>query len=750
MQRKVAVLILLAVFLLSAPSQPLLAATDNKVVFILIDNITWSDIIDAKDPVLNGLIKNSSIGLLNNRAYKSSSRSRNAVTVGAGVRADADPLSFEEFNADEPYGDDLAMDAFKQRTGKTAKNDQVIELGIASIVKANENGMQILTPGDLGGIIRDAGKKTAVIGNSDTKLDNDPVGYNREVVDIAMDRNGIVDYGDVGKGMLKKDLGYPFGIRTDYKKLGDKFKELWGKVDFIVVDLGDTVRADLHEQYAFKRIAHRDKMKAIHHGARFIKQAMEISGGSTTFIIASLSPPGSSKQPLKSAYEQLTPIIVHGPGFKEGGLISGSTQRNGMVTTVDIAPTVLSILGLQKGAVMTGSPMHFGGAGVTPENLNSFNLSAVGVKDTRRTALLAYIYIQLALYVLTALVLAYRKMLNKTSITILETLIFMTMGFPLFSFYTTKFEHLTSQGTLITLLTIGASLVFAVVLMLTRRKALHPITGVSAITLLVLSVDALVGAPSFVNSIFGYDPIRGSRFFGVGNEAMAIFIANTLLAFGVMLEKAWNKWTILAGCILCVLIVIIIGFPTLGANTGGTIAAVAAFVAMLLQAVKSKAKVRNAAIAIAAIVVVLGFFITYDVTHGAQTHMGRTIGLIASGGLQEIAAIASRKLATNLMVLRYSTWSYFLLITLGLFAFLWFRPAGVLRSLLADYRGISAAITASIIGGVFGFAFNDSGVLIPAIIMSYIIPAVIYLMLWERYHLSEGPGSRDQGPRKIR
>lgn len=755
MQRKIAAVVLLIFLLLLITPQPLLAETDknvtphdsnNKVVFILMDNITWSDIIAANDPILNNLIKNSSIGLLNNRTAQALTRSRSALTVGTGVRAGADPTSFEEFNADEPYGDDLAMTVFKQRTGKTAKPGQVLELGIAPIIKANENGMQDLTPGDLGSIIRDAGKKTAVIGNSDTALSNDPNGYNREAVDIAMDKNGIVDYGDVGKGMLKRDPNYPFGVKTDYRKLGGKFKALLDKTDFIVVDLGDTARADFYEQYAFKRVAQREKIKAIHAGARFIKQAMETAGDNTTFIVASLSPPGSSKQPIKSTDEQLTPIIVHGPGFRGGGLISGSTQRKGIVTSVDIAPTVLSILGLPKGATMVGTPMQYGGSGVNPESLNSFNLSAVGVKDTRRTAILAYIYIQVALYVLAALVLAYRKMLNKASVAILETLIFMAMGFPLFSFYTTKLEHLASQDILITLLTIGASLVFAIILMLTRRKALHPIIGISAITLVVLSVDALLGAPSFVNSIFGYDPIRGSRFFGVGNEAMSILIANALLVFGILLEKAWNKWTILVGSAVCVLTTVIIGFPTLGANTGGIIAAVAAFTAMLLQAIKSKAKVRNAVIVFAVIAAVSGLFIAYDVMNGAQTHMGRTVEMIASGGLPEIVTIATRKLSTNLMILRYSTWSYFLLITLGVFTFLWFRPAGVLRGMLANYQGISVAITASIIGGIFGFAFNDSGVLIPAIIMSYIIPAVIYLMLWERYHSPGKSGARSQEP----
>ncbi|MCL6473218.1 MAG: hypothetical protein K6T91_10500 [Firmicutes bacterium] len=739
MRRKIAAIFVATIAFLSILSQPISARSNNKVVFILMDNISWSDIISANDRIINDLIERSSIGLLNNRAYKASSRPRSALTVGAGVRADGASSNFEGFNADEPYGYGLAMDVFRQRTGKRAKKGQVLELGIAPIIRDNMNGMQDLVPGGLGKIINKSGKKTAVLGNSDTGVDDDPSTCNREAVDIAMNSNGVVDFGDVSKDIIARDSSYPFGVRTDYKKLAEIFKKAFSEADFIVVDLGDTTRADLYGQYAFKRITQQQKTRAIHTGAKFIKQAMEIAGEDTTFIIASISPPGSSKSPLKSDLEQLTPIIVHGPGFKPSALVSSSTQREGIVTTVDIAPTVLSILGLQKGAEMTGSLMHSSQASLSPLDLEKFNLSAVGVKDTRRTAILAYIYIQVALYAITALVLAFGKKLNKYSAAVLETLIFMTMGFPLFSFYTTKLEQIANQGFLITMLTIAASLAFAVLLVATRRKVLHPIAGISVLTLTVLLVDALVGAPSYVNSIFGYDPIRGSRFFGVGNEAMSILIANTLLVFGVMLERTWNRWTVLAGAILCLIVTLIIGFPTIGANTGGTIAAVFAFTAMLLQAMKSKAKVRNVVISLALVVTVLSIFVAYDVMHGAQTHMGKTIASISSGGLHEVIVIANRKLATNLMVLRFSTWSYFLLTVLGILTFLWFRPVGVLRDLLANYKGISIAITASLIGGIFGFSFNDSGVLIPAIIMSYMIPTVIYLMFWERYHASGKP-----------
>lgn len=751
MQRKIAVTVLVIALLtivlssLLAP-QVMAAKKDNKVVFVLMDNITWADIIAADDPVLNGLIKTSSIALLNNRAFKAPSRSRNALTVGAGVRSDASSGSFEEYNATETYNGEPASEAYKLRTGKTAKEGQVLELGIAPIIMDNANGMQDFTPGELGSIIEAHGGKTAVLGNADTSLTDNPDTYNREAVTIAMNENGAVDFGDVGKDMLLHDPKSPFSVRTDYTKMKTAFAQYLPQADFIVLDLGDTVRADYYSRYVLQRRAFNMRMRAIHNNARFLKQAMEVAGPDTVFIVGALSAPGSTKTPLKSGLEQLTPIVVHGTGFKPGPLVADTTNRDGLVTIIDIAPTILNILGMQKGADMPGSIMRTGSKQTSPQELDRFNQSAVGVKDTRRTAILAYIYIQIVLYVLAALVIAYKKMLTKKMATVLATLIFMTMSFPLFSFYTTKFESVASQGMLVTLLTVVVSLLFALLLVAIRKEALHPILGIALLNVVVLSVEVLLGGPSFINSIFGYDPIRGARFFGIGNEAMSILLANGLLLFGLMLEKVWNKWTVLAGAALSVFLVVLIGFPGLGTNTDGPITVTATFTTMILLSMRSKAKFRNFAIALVTVVAVLALFAGYDAIHGATTHMGKSVNLIISGGFPAALMIIKRKLSTNLMIFKFSTWSYFLFIMLGLAIFLWMKPTGVLSRLLARYRGLSTAISASIVGGIIGFLFNDSGILIPAIIMSYMIPTVIYLMIWEQYRSADPEEARDTSP----
>jgi hypothetical protein len=154
---------------------------------------------------------------------------------------------------------------------------------------------------------------------------------------------------------------------------------------------------------------------------------------------------------------------------------------------------------------------------------------------------------------------------------------------------------------------------------------------------------------------------------------------------------------------------------------------------MMLLAMKSKNKARNALITVAAMASVLALFGAYDILTGPKTHIGKSILLISSGGFSEILMIINRKLGVNLTILRFSTWSYFLVFTLGLLVFLWYKPVGLFKRSLDNYKGISASISAAVVGGIVGFAFNDSGILVPAIIMSYIVPTVLYLMLWEQY-----------------
>jgi hypothetical protein len=266
-----------------------------------------------------------------------------------------------------------------------------------------------------------------------------------------------------------------------------------------------------------------------------------------------------------------------------------------------------------------------------------------------------------------------------------------------------------------------------------RRNVLQPVFIITVVTVVALTVEILMGAPSIINGIFGYDSIRGARYFGIGNEAMSMLVASSLLMLGIMLEKYKTKWMLLFGFIVFLLVTILIGFPGLGTNTDGPITTVAAFCTMALVTVKSKNKARNVVITVFAMVLALSVFGAYDIMTGPKTHIGKSILLIFNGGFIEVIMIASRKLAVNYTVFRYSNWTPYLIFAVtSLIVFLKYKPEGLMRRVLEQHKGIASFISASIIAGSVGFAFNDSGILIPAIIMSYAAPTILYLMIWEQ------------------
>ena len=204
-----------------------------------------------------------------------------------------------------------------------------------------------------------------------------------------------------------------------------------------------------------------------------------------------------------------------------------------------------------------------------------------------------------------------------------------------------------------------------------------------------------------------------------------------------MLEYKWNAWTIIAGVALLVGTTGLVGLPSLGANAGGIIAIMTAAIVMFIQAKHIRLNARNIIIGVAVVVLTTILFVLYDSYAGSSTHIGSVVKMLTSGRSDEFILLVPRKLDTNLTILRYSTWTYFLIAVFGLMAFLFFKPVGLLRKTLHRHKGIAAAIYAAFIGGTAGFFFEDSGILIPAIAMSYMIPTLVYLMLWEQYQVRD-------------
>jgi len=139
---------------------------------------------------------------------------------------------------------------------------------------------------------------------------------------------------------------------------------------------------------------------------------------------------------------------------------------------------------------------------------------------------------------------------------------------------------------------------------------------------------------------------------------------------------------------------------------------------------------RLAGAALVVIVVVVAAFSIADLNAGdSQTHLGRAWQSAEQGGASMLWTIVERKAETNLRVLTRTNWSFILVGVLAFLGFMRWRPQGDFAAALDDNPHFSAAMAACLIGGLAAYFTEDSGIVIPALIMVYLAAGILYLML---------------------
>jgi hypothetical protein len=80
-------------------------------------------------------------------------------------------------------------------------------------------------------------------------------------------------------------------------------------------------------------------------------------------------------------------------------------------------------------------------------------------------------------------------------------------------------------------------------------------------------------------------------------------------------------------------------------------------------------------------------------------------------------------------VLRATNWSILMVAILAFLGFMRWRPHGVFAETLKAYPSFAIAMTASLWGSVVGYFTEDSGIVIPALVMLYITGSLLHVML---------------------
>jgi len=270
-----------------------------------------------------------------------------------------------------------------------------------------------------------------------------------------------------------------------------------------------------------------------------------------------------------------------------------------------------------------------------------------------------------------------------------------------------------------------------------RFTAMCLITGAGII------VDALAGAGLMKHSVLGYDPIGGARFYGIGNEYMGALVGSLIVGSGLLLDWVGMRAQIrastpgrrkLAWFIFFVfsLGVAVLALPAIGANLGGTCAAIAGFgVAYALFHRKSFTWVQAAGSAgLGILLIIVIAFIDAGQSGGPLSHWGKTLLWVRESGIQVLADAVKRKASMNLRLIRYTIWTKAFLVFIGALAFTGIRPQGLARKILTPRPGFAGALFACLVASGVSLVANDSGIVSAALITMY--PALVLLGLaWQ-------------------
>ncbi|MCX6361734.1 MAG: hypothetical protein NT029_18160 [Armatimonadetes bacterium] len=419
------------------------------------------------------------------------------------------------------------------------------------------------------------------------------------------------------------------------------------------------------------------------------------------------------------------------PAGKQGLLTSATTRTPGLISSLDVAPTILNRLGAPIPATMGGHAVNAEPASEPEAAVRRLDV----ISYTGAQALWPMFLFTggvLALFGLPALLLIRRNPGRAASLSVaLEAFLLwplsMVIGAPVWYALGAP-AHIVGLTIVSLAVTVAA---YALVRALSDATAageprlLRRLTTCLLVSAAALLIDQLAGQPGMKVSPLVAGPIRGIRFYGIGNEPMGLLAGS--LALGAFL----TGWGARVWALPLLLTAAAIGWPTVGADAGGLIGAVACF-GPSLAAMAGRRLTAASAVGwtMAGMAAAWGVSLADRALYGPQaSHIGAAIRLGQETGAQAVWQIAARKVAMNLGIAAGGpvVASVVIIAFAAVMATGPLRPA--LRELVARVPRWAAAGPPLCLGAAVSCAFNDSGIVSALFMLGvYVVVGLILII----------------------
>lgn len=695
--------------------------------------------LTATDPTWRRLMDGAAVGLMTTHTGGYYGREAGYLTIGTGARALSAPEAGWVLQADTRLGGMTGRDIFRgwtgQGTGDTGSPyPPVFHLGWPQLLRVNEGLRHPVRPGALGEALHRAGIATAALGNAD--LAGGPWSKDsRGAPLITSDTRGRTDYGLIDARTLRAAPTFPGGWRTDWARLLTAWRHLRGRAGLIVIEAGDLGRLEALARSLEEGRRQEARLEAGMAVGQAVARLVAERRPGERLILVNPAPPDEAR----ARGETLLPVAVWGTG--PGLLTSPSTRRAGIVLNTDLGPTIAAHLGAPAAPEWTGRPLSVvPAAGDALAALDGLHRALVGNYQRRAPFIRIYVLAGLLLTGLPLLDLRRRRgrpwRLPLLALAAYPLAVLLVPAWPADSPW--------------------LSLPASVVLALTLAAACHRLApstpaafaGLGLATAAVTVADALSGSWLAQLTPFGYSPIGGARFYGIGNEYMGVLIGATAVAVAGWAEG----WPAGAPRRLALPLVLgatslVLAAPSIGSNFGGGLAAATAATGPVLRGLvalrRRPALARKAFVtALAAPAAVVAMAVAWDRLLGpASTHVWVSLDQVRQVGPQALVDLVARKVAMNVKLMRYTNWSYLFLMSVFAFALLMYRRPALVRRLERGYPETVRGLTSIAAGAVAALLLNDSGIVAAATLMVYGVSLLLALATDPPGDPAPGPGT---------
>ena len=647
------------------------SAPAGQTVVFGIPGLTIDDIDPERTPNLYGLLSEGAAANLNVRTIGSATCPASGwLSFGAGARAQAGPSPVaEDADPDDSARcptmiapttnvDDDSADSGAASANDAAKRDEAhADESVAGATTARIEGFDAVKEPNVGsGYSVDYGMLARTVAEAGKAV---PAGTDAADEDALLEP--CVAAEGPGAAYAAADEN---GVVTNFTEDATATDCRLGVVDLGAVGIRSWL-FDPIPNYSYTvppnfdretRVAEADRRL----GARLQEMEDNAKDGAAdpTIIVAGL---GDS-----SGLPQLRALIAAGPGFEPGSLSSATTRTPGLLQITDLAPGILDVLDVD-------SPRAVGFHSTPPmmirRNARRSRRRGAEIDDDPPEPSTFSITLDVIFYVLfiACAILLNRSILGRRGGATLAPHVHRFLGWaplaiaalPMGAFLAglVPWSRTAEPGLGLFLSVVGTAAVLFVLALIPPwgRTWRGRVGALSGANLLILATDLATGSHLQANSLLGYNPIVGGRYYGLGNQGAAIFIVSLFIFLGIAVSwlraRGHRRAVFAVPIVVGLAAVFVSGNPSWGAKFGGTIAILAGL--MVLLALLSKIRLtllRLALIGVASLAILIGIaFLDWLRPAGARSHFGTFFDQIVTG---EALQVVGRKLGANLHIIQ--------------------------------------------------------------------------------------------------